>query len=95
VTFSSPKAPSLPRLILHADPADRGYVELDPTYLTLSMRFRAVGMALFLFGKKSQRIPHLAAGLALMTCPFFITNLIAMTSICVVIAVVPFVMPET
>ena len=70
-------------------------MDLDPTYLILSMLFSAVGFALFMFGKKSQRIPHLAAGLALMTCPFFITNLIAMTSICIVIAVVPFFMAET
>jgi hypothetical protein len=70
-------------------------MEIDSNYLMLSLLFGAVGMALFLFGKKAQRIPHIVAGLALMTCPYFITNLIAMTSICVILAVVPFFMPET
>ena len=70
-------------------------MDLDPTYLTLSLLFGAVGMGLFVYGKKAQKIPHLAAGVALMTCPYFITNLIAMTSICVILAIVPFVMPET
>jgi hypothetical protein len=85
------------RTIATFAPARRGcfIMDLDPTYLTLSMLFGAVGFALFMFGKKSGKIPHLAAGVALMTCPYFITNLIAMTSICVVIAVAPFFMPET
>jgi hypothetical protein len=69
-------------------------MELDPTYLVLSLLFSLVGLALFLFGKKAQRTPHLVAGLALMTCPYFITNAIAMTSICIVLAIVPFVMPQ-
>ncbi len=68
---------------------------LDPTLLTLSLLFSAAGMGLFMYGKKAGRIPHLVAGLALMTCPYFITNIIALTSICVIIAVAPFFMPET
>ena len=68
---------------------------LDPTLLTLSLLFSAAGMGLFMFGKKTGRIPHLVAGVALMTCPYFITNIIALTSICVIIAVAPFFMPET
>ena len=60
---------------------------IDPTLLTLSLLFSAAGMGLFMFGKKAQRI--------LMTCPYFITNAIALTSICVIIAVTPFLMPET
>ena len=52
-------------------------------------------MGLFLFGKKCQRLPHLMAGLALMTCPYFITNAIAMVSVCVVLAIMPFVMPQS
>ena len=70
-------------------------MSMDPTLLTLSLLFSACGMGLFMYGKKAQRLPHLVAGLALMTCPYFITNAIALTSICVVIAVTPFLMPET
>ena len=69
-------------------------MDLDPTYLTLSLLFGAVGMALFVYGKRAQRMPHLAAGLALMTCPYFITNLIAMTLVCLVLAVAPFFVKE-
>ncbi|MEO6434615.1 MAG: hypothetical protein ABIP55_02490 [Tepidisphaeraceae bacterium] len=69
-------------------------MDLDPTYLTLSLLFGMVGMTLFLYGKKSSRIPHLAAGLALMTCPYFFTNVIVMTAICLVLAIAPFMMPE-
>jgi hypothetical protein len=70
-------------------------MDLDPTYLTLSLLFGALGMGLFLFGKKAQRMPHLMAGVALMTCPYFITNAIAMVSICVILAIVPFLMPQS
>ena len=70
-------------------------MDLDPTYLMLSLLFSALGMGLFLFGKKAQRMPHLMAGVALMTCPYFITNAIAMVSICMVLAIVPFLMPQS
>ena len=70
-------------------------MDLDPTYLTLSLLFGALGMGLFLFGKKTQRLPHLMAGVALMTCPYFITNVIAMMSVCTVLAIMPFVMPQS
>ena len=69
-------------------------MDLDPTYLTLSLLFGAVGMALFVYGKRAQRMPHLAAGLALMTCPYFITNAIALTAVCITLVVAPFFMPE-
>jgi len=69
-------------------------MEFDSGYLALSLLFGAVGTGLFLFGKKAGKIPHLVAGLALMTCPYFITNLIAMTSVCVILALAPFLMPE-
>jgi hypothetical protein len=47
-----------------------------------------------MFGKKAGKIPHMVAGLALMTCPYFITNAIALTAVCMTLAVAPFVMPE-
>ena len=68
---------------------------MDPTLLTLSLLFSAAGMGLFYFGKKAQKTPHLVAGLALMTCPYFITNVIALTCVCIVLALVPFFMPQT
>jgi len=70
-------------------------MEIDSNNLKLSLLFGAVGMALFMFGKKAGKIPHLVAGVALMTCPYFITNIIAMVSVCVIVALAPFFMPET
>ena len=72
---------------------DEGHF-MDPTLLTLSLLFSIAGTALFIFGKKARRTPNTVAGVALMACPYFITNIIALTSICVVLAVAPFVMPE-
>jgi hypothetical protein len=69
-------------------------MDLDSNYLLLSLLFGAVGMGLFMYGKKSSRMPHLIAGVALMTCPYFITNLIAMTCVCVVLAMAPFFVRE-
>lgn len=70
-------------------------MDLDPTYLMLALVFGMVGMALFMYGKKCQKMPHLMAGVALMTCPYFITNVIAMMSVCIVVAIMPFVMPQS
>lgn len=70
-------------------------MDIDPTYLMLSLLFSFLGMGLFVYGKKTQRMPHLAAGVALMAFPYFITNVIAMTSVCIIIAIAPWIMPET
>jgi len=70
-------------------------MDLDPTYLMFSLLFSAVGMGFFMFGKKAQRMPHLFAGIALMTCPYFLTNIIAMCVVCVVLAIAPFVVPQS
>ena len=69
-------------------------MEIDSGYLLLSIVFSGFGMFLFMFGKKSGRMAHLIAGMALMTCPYFITNLIAMTLVCLVLAVAPFFVQE-
>ncbi|HYO09946.1 MAG TPA: hypothetical protein VER17_13325 [Tepidisphaeraceae bacterium] len=69
-------------------------MEIDPTYLAFSFAFSAAGFALFLRGKKTQQTPHLLAGIALMTCSFFITNVVAMTAVCLPLAIAPFFVPE-
>jgi hypothetical protein len=77
------------------DGEGRARMDIDPVYLTLSMLFSGLGFVLFMYGKKVGRLPHLMAGLALMTCPYFITNAVLMVSICLVLAIVPFFMPES
>jgi hypothetical protein len=69
-------------------------MEIDPGYLILSVIFSGFGLFLFMFGKKSGRMAHLFAGLALMTCPLFITNLIAMTLVCLALGAAPFFVKE-
>lgn len=78
----------------YARETGRSVMELDSGYLILSIIFSGFGMFLFMFGKRAGKMPHLIAGLALMTCPYFITNLIAMTLVCLVLAVAPFFVKE-
>jgi hypothetical protein len=68
---------------------------MDPNYLMLSLLFSVIGMALVVFGRKSQRFPHIMAGIALMAFPYFITNLIALTLVGVILSIAPFVVPQT
>jgi hypothetical protein len=69
-------------------------VEFDTTNLMLSLLFGAVGMGLLMYGKKAGRIPHLAAGLSLMIVPYFISNPIAMTGICLLLCIAPYFIAE-
>jgi hypothetical protein len=49
-------------------------VNLDPTWLLLSLFPSGVGFVLLVYGKKQGRWPQLAAGLALMVYPYFATT---------------------
>jgi hypothetical protein len=46
-------------------------MNLDPAWLFLSLIPGGIGFVLFVYGKKQERWPHLAAGLALMIYPYF------------------------
>ena len=46
-------------------------MSFDPTWLFLSMIPGGVGFVLFVYGKKQQRLPHLAAGILMMVYPYF------------------------
>jgi hypothetical protein len=49
-------------------------VDLDPTWLLLSLIPGGAGFVLFVYGKKQQRWPQLVAGLTLMVYPYFATT---------------------
>ena len=49
-------------------------MNLDPTWLILSLVPSGIGFVLFVYGKKQSRYPHLAAGLALMVYPYFASS---------------------
>jgi hypothetical protein len=44
----------------------------NPTWLFLSLVLGTIGAGLFLYGRKADRLPHLAAGLVLMVYPYFV-----------------------
>jgi hypothetical protein len=48
---------------------------LDPTLLFLSLITGGVGFVLLVYGKKQDRWPYLAAGIALMVYPYFVTTI--------------------
>ena len=60
-------------------------MSLDPAWLFLSLIIGGVGFVLFVYGKKQQRWPQLAAGLIFMAYPYFATSLVSLVAIGVVI----------
>lgn len=52
-------------------------MSLDPALLFLSLITSGIGFVLFVYGKKQDRWPQLAGGLALMIYPYFVSTLTA------------------
>ncbi len=50
----------------------------DPTWLFLSLIPGGVGFVLFVYGKKQERWPQLAAGIAFMVYPYFTDTVTAL-----------------
>ncbi len=46
-------------------------MSFDPGSLLLSLVIGLVGLALFIYGKKQQRMPQLIAGIVYMVYPYF------------------------
>jgi nitrogen fixation-related uncharacterized protein len=53
-------------------------VSFDPTLLMLSLVPSGIGLFLFLYGKKQERLAHIAAGIVLMVYPYFVTSVLQM-----------------
>jgi hypothetical protein len=62
-------------------------MSLEPTSLFLDLVISAVGLALFVYGKKQQRGPHLGAGLVLMVYPYFVTGALPLLATAVAVCV--------
>ena len=60
-------------------------MNLDPTWIFLSLIPGGIGFVLFVYGKKQQRWPHLVAGLAMMGYPYFTPTATSMTAVGVAI----------
>ena len=55
-------------------------MSLDPTWLFVSLIPGGVGFVLFVYGKKQDRWPQMAAGLLLMAYPYFWTSLVSLVA---------------
>lgn len=67
---------------------------MDSTNLILSLLFGLVGMGFFMYGKSSGQMVPLGVGVALMVCPYFIPNAIALGIVCVILTATPFVVRD-
>jgi hypothetical protein len=54
---------------------------LDPTWLFLSLIPSGIGFVLFVYGKKQDRWPHMAAGVVFSVYPYFTTSSLAMLGV--------------
>lgn len=60
---------------------------IDPIWLFVSLISGSAGFVLFVYGKRQQRWPHLAAGVLLMLYPYFTPGLLELTGAGMAIAV--------
>ena len=60
-------------------------MKIDATWLLLSLVISAVGMGLFIYGKKQSRIPHLVVGVILMIYTYVVTSALWMILIALAI----------
>lgn len=56
-------------------------MNIDPTWLFLSLIPSGIGFVLFVYGKKQDRWPHLVVGLLLMVYPYFATSVTTLVGI--------------
>ena len=49
-------------------------MNLDPSWLLLSVPIGAIGVALFIYGKKQARWPQMVCGLLFIVYPYFTTT---------------------
>ena len=60
-------------------------MDLDPTWLFLSLIPSGVGFVLIVYGKKQGRWPHALAGLLLSVYPYFTSSVTALVGVGAVI----------
>jgi hypothetical protein len=53
-------------------------MNIDPTWLFLSMIPSGIGFVLFVYGKKQQRWPHMLAGIVFSIYPYFTPSSLVM-----------------
>lgn len=64
---------------------------MNTTTIFLATIFGAIGMGYLVYGKKQQRIIALLSGVALCGIPYLISNALALSAVCVLLTILPFV----
>lgn len=49
-------------------------MSFDPWWFLLSLALSGVGVVLFVYGKKQERVPQLVAGVLFMVYPYFVES---------------------
>lgn len=64
---------------------------MDPTTLMLSLLLGIVGFGFLLYARNAGRLLPAAAGVALVVCPYLISNVIYLLVVCAVLIAAPFI----
>lgn len=62
-------------------------MEIDATWLFLSLFPSGIGFVLFVYGKKRQRWPQMIAGVAFMVYPYFTASVAALVGMGILLGV--------
>ncbi|MFN7941088.1 MAG: hypothetical protein U0X73_05790 [Thermoanaerobaculia bacterium] len=65
---------------------------MTPGWLFWGVIFGAVGMGMFVYGKKQQSAVPLVCGIVLMVFPYFVSNLLLLVAIGVVVCAIPWIL---
>ncbi|MBT8486991.1 MAG: hypothetical protein HKO59_07750 [Phycisphaerales bacterium] len=65
-------------------------MSMDTTTLFLSVLFGAIGVGLLTYGKRSERLLHMLAGVGLIACPYVIPSVAALLAVGSLLVATPF-----
>jgi hypothetical protein len=65
---------------------------LDGNVLMAGFLVSLIGTALFMYGKKQSRVPHMAAGVLLVVFPYFVPSVVLVFGIAAVLLVLLWVL---
>ena len=63
---------------------------MNPAILLWGVLFSSIGLGLFIYGKRQQRLVALLCGLGLMTYPYFVSSALLVVLIGAVLVAIPF-----
>jgi hypothetical protein len=60
-------------------------MDIDPGYLLASLIVSGIGFAVFSYGRKQRRFPHMCVGAVITGYPYVVTNVPLMLGLCPVL----------